>query len=181
MKAFPQNTVVEGYSSPFTMGDYCQLHHRTRKPTESHKAFIRRFKGYVTLIPHRKLASFKKYEKIRGYLPLFHPRNSLKGFPSPVIDVCLQLATDSGRDVVVQPHISEESVVSFLIQDQLTVSSESRINLAMAVEVWSEVPGAVLVMEIEDRAFADVDEETHVFATPSRVRVSTYYGLERDR
>lgn len=70
---------------------------------------------------------------------------------------------------MVQPHISEESIVSFLIQNQLTVSPESGINLAMAVEVWSEVPGAVLVMEVEDRAFADVDEETHVFAASSCV------------
>jgi hypothetical protein len=36
------------------------------------------------------------------------------------------------------------------------------------------VPGAILVMEVEDRAFADVDEETHVFATSSGVRVSIY-------
>jgi hypothetical protein len=75
---------------------------------------------------------------------------------------------------VIQPHITEESIVSFLIQNQLPVSSESGINLAMAVKVWSEVPGAILVMEVEDRAFADVDEETHVFATSSGVRVSIY-------
>lgn len=100
-----------------------------------------------------------------------------KGFPSPVIDVCLQLATDRGRNVVIQPHITEEAIVSFLIQNQLPISSEPGINLAMAVKVWSKVPGAVLVMEVEDRAFAYVDEEAHVFATSSGVR-SQHFSKE---
>ena len=32
----------------------------------------------------------------------------------------------------------------------------------MAVEVWCVMPGAVCVVQVENRAFADVDEETDV-------------------
>lgn len=78
---------------------------------------------------------------------------------------------------MIQPHITEEAIVSFLIQNQLPISSEPGINLAMAVKVWSKVPGAVLVMEVEDRAFAYVDEEAHVFATSSGVR-SQHFSKE---
>jgi hypothetical protein len=38
----------------------------------------------------------------------------------------------------------------------------------VAVEVWGKVPRAAVVMQIEDGAFADVDEQTDVLAASVR-------------
>lgn len=63
-----------------------------------------------------------------------------------------------------QPHITEESIVPLLVQDQLTVASQTRVNFAVAVEVWGVVPRSVVVVEIKHCAFADVDEQADVLA-----------------
>lgn len=63
-----------------------------------------------------------------------------------------------------QPHITEESIVPLLVQDQLTVASQTRVNFAVTVEVWGVVPGSVVVVQIQHRAFADVDEQADVLA-----------------
>ena len=84
--------------------------------------------------------------------------------PPPIVIVCLQLPANRRRDPMRQPHIPQQPIVSFLVEDQLAVPAEARIHFAMPVEVRCEVPGAVAVVEVKDGAFADVDEETNVLA-----------------
>lgn len=57
-----------------------------------------------------------------------------------------------------QPYVAEEPIVSFLVEDQLAIAAEAGIHLPMAVQVRRIVPGAMVVVEIQHRAFADVDE-----------------------
>lgn len=64
-----------------------------------------------------------------------------------------------------QPHVAQEPVVTLLVQDQLAIASETGVDFAVAVEVGGVVPRSILVVEVEDCAFADVDEETDVLST----------------
>ena len=67
-----------------------------------------------------------------------------------------------------QPHIPQQSVIPLLVEDQLTVTSQAGVHLAVSVEVRGKVPRAVVVMEVEDGTFADVDEEADVFAASTQ-------------
>lgn len=46
-----------------------------------------------------------------------------------------------------QPHVAKEPIVSLLVQDELTVPSQTGIHLAVAVEVWSVMPTTVVIVE----------------------------------
>ena len=72
-----------------------------------------------------------------------------------------------------QPHVPEQAVVSLLVKDQLAVATKAGIDFAVTVEVGGKVPGAVVVVEIKNGTFADVDEETDVFtASASKLRLA---------
>jgi len=71
-----------------------------------------------------------------------------------------------------QPDIAEETIISFLTQNELSVVSESWIDLAMPVQVGSILPGAILVVQKQDHAFADVDEYSDISATSCNVAVT---------
>ena len=45
----------------------------------------------------------------------------------------------------------------------MAVATKAGIDFAVTVEVGGKVPGAVVVVEIKNGTFADVDEETDVF------------------
>ena len=63
---------------------------------------------------------------------------------------------------MLQPDIPEQSIIPFLIQDQLSIPPHSRIDLSVLVEVRGIGPGAVAGMQIENGALADIDEEADV-------------------
>lgn len=63
-----------------------------------------------------------------------------------------------------QPHVAEKLVVALLVENELAVAAQARVDLAVAVEVGRVVPRAVVVVKVEDGAFADVDEEADVLA-----------------
>ena len=65
---------------------------------------------------------------------------------------------------MLQPHIPQQRVVPFLVQKQLSIPSQARVDLAMFVKVRGMGPAAVSVVEIKDGAFADVDEEADFVA-----------------
>lgn len=65
-----------------------------------------------------------------------------------------------------QPYVAQKPIVTLLVQDQLTVASETWVNFAMAVEVWRKVPRAVAVVEIQNGALANVDEQADVLTAP---------------
>ena len=63
---------------------------------------------------------------------------------------------------MLQPNIPEQSIIAFLIQDQLSISSHSWIDLSVLVEIRSIGPGAVAGMQIKNGALANVNEEADV-------------------
>ena len=65
---------------------------------------------------------------------------------------------------MLQPHVPKQGVVSLLVQKQLPVSSEAWVDFAVLVEIGGVGPAAIAVMEVEDGAFADVDEEADFVA-----------------
>ena len=67
-----------------------------------------------------------------------------------------------------QPHVPEKSVIPLLVEDQLAVAPQAGVHLAVSVEVRGKVPRAVMVVEVEDGTFADVDEKADVFAASTR-------------
>lgn len=71
-----------------------------------------------------------------------------------------------------QPDVPKQSVVSLLVEDQLAVATKAGVDFAVAVEVGGKVPRAIVVVEVEDGAFADVDEEADVLAASANVLAS---------
>ena len=75
-----------------------------------------------------------------------------------------------------QPHIPQQSVISLLVQDQLPVPSQPRVDLAVLVEVRRKMPGPVVVVEVKHCALADVDEEPYVLAASACHRGQLWNG-----
>ena len=71
---------------------------------------------------------------------------------------------------MLQPDIPEQSIIPFLIQDQLSIPSHSWIDLSVLVEIRGIGPGAVAGMEIKNSALADVDEEADVLVASKTER-----------
>jgi hypothetical protein len=67
-----------------------------------------------------------------------------------------------------QPHRPQQGIIPLLIQEQLSRVSESRVHLAVFIDVGCDHPGAGLVVQVEDAAFADVDVEADVLLAPSK-------------
>ena len=65
---------------------------------------------------------------------------------------------------MLQPYIPQKGIISALVQEQLPAVAEIGIDLAMLVEVGGVGPAAVAGVEVEDHAFANVDEEADVVA-----------------
>ena len=66
---------------------------------------------------------------------------------------------------MLQPDIPEQSIIPFLIQNQLSIPSHSWIDLSVLVEIRGIGPGAVAGMQIKNGALADVNEEADVLVT----------------
>jgi hypothetical protein len=65
-----------------------------------------------------------------------------------------------------QPNSPQKGVISLLIQEQLSTMSQSRINLAVPIDVRGDHPRTRGMVEVEDSAFANIDEETNVLLAP---------------
>jgi hypothetical protein len=61
-----------------------------------------------------------------------------------------------------QPNRPQQGIIPLLIQKQLSRMSQSGINLTILIDIRSYHPGSRLMMQIEDAAFADIDEKTNV-------------------
>lgn len=59
------------------------------------------------------------------------------------------------------------------------VSAKCRVRLSVFVEIRRDSPAAVAVVQIEDHAFANVDEETDIYAASAQLSVSTCVQLLR--
>ena len=65
-----------------------------------------------------------------------------------------------------QPNRPQECIIPLLIQEQLSTVSESRIHLAVSINVRCNHPRARGMVEVEHRTFANVDEEADVLLAP---------------
>ena len=63
-----------------------------------------------------------------------------------------------------EPDVAREGVVAFLAEGELAAAAEAVVGLAEAVEVRGQVPAAVAVVQVQQAAFADVEEEAGVDA-----------------
>jgi len=61
-----------------------------------------------------------------------------------------------------QPHRPQQGIIPLLVQEELARVSKSWVDFAIFVDVWCYHPGAGLVVQVEDAAFADVDIEADV-------------------
>lgn len=87
---------------------------------------------------------------------------ALQALPTPIVDIAFQAPSDQTWDSSFQPHLPQQRIVPLLIQEQLVMASERWVHLTVLIEVRSDGPGAMLVVEEEHHAFSNVDEETNV-------------------
>jgi hypothetical protein len=90
----------------------------------------------------------------------------LKGFPTASICVAFKLPCNRALHLMIQPHIPQQNIIPLLIQKQLVMPPQSRINLAMLIQIRREIPTAVCTIEEQNHALAYVDEEADVGAAP---------------
>ena len=74
----------------------------------------------------------------------------------------LELPRNRRRHAMRQPDVPQQGIVALLVEIQHAAAPQTRIDLAVLVQVRRVRPGAVAAMKVEDRAFADVDEEADV-------------------
>lgn len=70
---------------------------------------------------------------------------------------------------MIEPDVPKQLVVPALVEEQLVMTPQRRVNLTVLVEVRRVRPGAVLAVHEEDHALADVDEDANCTATPEKV------------
>ena len=90
----------------------------------------------------------------------------LKCFPTARICVSFQLPCNRALHLMIQPHIPQQNIIPLLIQIQLVMPPQRRINLAMLIQIRREKPTAVCAIEEQNHALAHVDEESNVAAAP---------------
>jgi hypothetical protein len=61
---------------------------------------------------------------------------------------------------VLQPDLSVKFIVPLLAQEELVMTSECRIRLAVLIQIRCVRPRAIATIEAQDHAFADVDKES---------------------
>lgn len=83
----------------------------------------------------------------------------LQRLPAAVVDIALELPGNQALNAALKPHLSEQGIVPLLVQEQLVVTAERRVDFAVLVQVRRDGPGAVVLVEKEDHAFANVDED----------------------
>ena len=92
------------------------------------------------------------------------PNRCSHSLPSTIVDIRLQFPRNRSRGSLLQPNIPVQCIVPLLIKEKLSPSSKSRVRLAVFVQIGRRVEAAVLVVQVEHAAFADVEEETCVDA-----------------
>jgi hypothetical protein len=76
-----------------------------------------------------------------------------------------------------QPNRPQKRIIPLLIQKQLSAVSQSRIHFTILIDIRCDHPRTRGVVQVKDRAFADVDEETDIFlASVIRMLVNNKEG-----
>jgi hypothetical protein len=67
---------------------------------------------------------------------------------------------------VIKPCFSEQLVVSLLIEKELVVATQRRVDLTVTIQIRRVVPTTMAVVQEQDHALANVDEYTDIPAAP---------------
>ena len=93
----------------------------------------------------------------------------LDRLPASVIDVHLQLPTDDAGHTMIQPYCSQQCIISFLIEEQLSTMSQSRVDFAVSINVWCYHPGARKVVIVIHATLSYKDEKSNITLAPNDV------------
>jgi hypothetical protein len=67
---------------------------------------------------------------------------------------------------MVEPCLSEQLVISLLVEEELMVATKSRVNLTVAVQIRRMVPTTMAVVQEQNHALANVDKYANTAAAP---------------
>jgi hypothetical protein len=70
---------------------------------------------------------------------------------------------------MLQPRIPEQRIIPLLMQMQLSPMSQSRIHLAIPVNIRGDHPAARRVMQVIDRAFSNIDKQANWIVAPGKL------------
>ena len=98
-----------------------------------------------------------------------------KCLPAAGVNVAFQSSANTTLNTMLQPDVSKQTVVPFLLEEQLVVSAQCRIRFAMLVQVRRVGPAAVVAVQEEDHTLAHVDEQSYGAATGAHVLVATSF------
>lgn len=90
----------------------------------------------------------------------------LKCLPTSSVHITFQSSRNDTRNTVVEPCLSEQLVISLLVEEQLMVAAQSRVDFAVAVQIRRMVPATMAVVQEQDHALANVDEYANAAAAP---------------
>jgi hypothetical protein len=88
----------------------------------------------------------------------------LQTFPTPTINLTLQPPRNQTLNAALKPHLPQQRIISLLVQEKLMMSTQRGVHFTVFVKIGRNGPGAVIEIEEEDHAFADMDKETNLTA-----------------
>lgn len=77
-----------------------------------------------------------------------------------------------------QPYVAQQGIIPFLTQEQLAIPPQPRVNFAVFVEIGRKGPGAGVIVQVEHRTLADVDEQADAASTSVTFKVSNVGRLK---
>ena len=89
-----------------------------------------------------------------------------KCLPASSVHITFKSSRDDTRDTVIKPCLSEQLVISLLVEEKLMVATKRRVDLAVAVQIRRMVPATMAVVQEQDHALANVDEYANAAAAP---------------
>lgn len=89
--------------------------------------------------------------------------------PPAIVDVSFKLPRNQTLYAALQPNLTEKRIVPLLIKEELVMTSERGVDLAVLVEIRGDSPSAVVAVEEEHHALANVDEDADLTAAPRHV------------
>jgi hypothetical protein len=97
----------------------------------------------------------KRKTHARPRTPSPQPPN-LQTLPTPIIYIPFQPPRNQALHTALKPDLPQQRIVPLLIKEQLVVTTQPGVNLAVLIEVRSDVPRTVVEVEEENHAFADM-------------------------
>ena len=103
-----------------------------------------------------------------------------KCLPTSSVHITFESSRDHTRNAVVKPCLSEQLVISLLVEEQLMMATQSRVDLTVTIQIRRMIPAAMTVMQEQDHALANVDKYANASATPVFLLAVFCYRKNRD-